>query len=69
MLVTIIAVHPEVTIVQFNDRRAEVPTAWFPHRPQAEQTWEMEWRHRPNEEERLASLNSLLARATKKTNP
>lgn len=61
MMVTIITVHPSVTVVQAGDRNFELPTDSFPVPPQSGQVWELTLQHRPTNVEQLADLNDLLS--------
>lgn len=62
MVVTIIAVHPTVTIVRTPGGQTELPTAWFPNTPVVGQDWEVTLDHRPTDVEQLEQLNDLLVR-------
>lgn len=60
--VTIVAVHPAVTIVRTPDGQTEVPTAWFADLPKVGQEWTIELHHTATEAEKLDKLNAYLAR-------
>lgn len=60
--VTIVAVHPAVTIVRTSGGQAELPTEWFPITPKEGQEWSIELEHQPTESEKLEQLNGYLAR-------
>lgn len=62
MTITIIAVHPSVTIVRDGDRQLELPVAWFPTPPQVGQEWTLDLHRQPTETEQLQQLNAYLAR-------
>lgn len=62
MVVTIIAVHPAVTIVKTPTGQAELPTAFFPEPPKIGQEWTLDFKHVATETEKLDQLNAYLAR-------
>lgn len=62
MVVTILAVHPTVTIVRTPSGQTELPTAWFPTPPAIGQEWSITLDHRPTETEKLDELNDYLVR-------
>jgi len=61
-MVTIVAVHPTVTIVRTPGGQTELPTEWFSTTPKVGQEWTVELQHRANEAEKLDQLNAYLAR-------
>lgn len=60
--VTIIAVHPTVTIVRTDSGQTEIPSAWFPVTPKIGQAWTIDVTHTATEAEKLDQLNAYLAR-------
>lgn len=64
MRVTIVAVHPAITIIKHEGGQLEIPTAWFTTAPKVGQEWELTLEHRPTDQEKLDLLNSYLARGT-----
>ena len=61
-IVTIVAVHPTVTIVQTSKGQTEVPTDWFPATPKIGQTWMLTLDHQDTDQEKLDQLNDYLAK-------
>ena len=59
---TIVAVHPTVTVVRTADKQTEVPTDWFPAMPKIDQEWDMELKHQPTDSEQLDRLNAYLVK-------
>jgi len=59
---TIVAVHPTVTVVRTPDEQTEVPTNWFPSMPKVDQVWEVELKHQPTDTEQLDRLNAYLVK-------
>lgn len=62
MTITIVSVHPTVTMVSSADGQAELPTAWFPVTPKPGQEWIIAVDHLPTDAEKLDQLNALLIR-------
>ena len=62
MKVTIVAVHPAVTVVRTPGGQTELPTEWFSEPPKAGQEWVVNLEHQPSESEKLGQLNAYLAR-------
>ncbi len=62
MRISVVAVHPTVTIVRTPNGQTEIPTDWFPHPPKNGQEWDVTLEHRPTESEKLDQLNAYLAR-------
>ncbi len=60
--ITIVAVHPTVTIVRSKDGQTEVPTHWFSEIPKVNQEWDLDLRHETTEAERLDRLNAYLVK-------
>lgn len=60
--VTIVAVHPTVTIVRTAGGQTELPTEWFPTMPRAGQEWKIAPEHQLTQREQLDQLNVYLAR-------
>ena len=60
--ITIVAVHPTVTIVKTPSGQTEVPTDWFPTTPKVDQEWSVALEHQPTEPEKLNQLNAYLVR-------
>lgn len=59
----VVTVHPTVTIVTVDGRRAEIPTAWFPELPQPGQTWKLDLEQQLTDDDQRAKLNSLLGQS------
>ena len=59
---SIITVHPTVTIVRTGETQTEIPTAWFPVVPVAGQEWKLQLSHEPTDQEKLTTLNAYLIR-------
>ncbi len=62
MIITVVAVHPTVTIVRTAGGQTELPTAWFPATPSAGQEWQVGLKHQPTDGEKLDQLNAYLVR-------
>lgn len=62
MIITIVAVHPTVTIVRQDDGQFELPTNLFPATPKEGQRWSIALSHQPTEAEAINHLNGLLIR-------
>lgn len=60
MIVTVVTVHPSVTVVRTGEREFEVPSDSFPQTPQPGQTWNLSLTHQPSQTEQLAELNDYL---------
>lgn len=63
MRVTIVAVHPTVTIIKHDAGQLELPTSWFSVTPIIGQEWEIALTHTPTDQEKLDQLNSYLVRS------
>jgi hypothetical protein len=62
MRVTIVAVHPTITIIKHDTGQLEVPTLWFPTTPKVGQVWTVNFEHQPTDQEKLDQLNTYLVR-------
>lgn len=62
MKITIVAVHPSLTIVKSATGQSELPTAWFPSPPKVGQEWTLNFEHEATNPEKLDQLNAYLAR-------
>lgn len=60
MIVTVMTVHPSVTVVRQDDREFEIPTSAFSQPPAPGQTWNLTLTHQPSPTEQLAELNDYL---------
>lgn len=60
--ITIVAVHPTVTIIRAPSGQIEVPTDWFPEIPKIDQEWTLNLQHTTTDSEKLSKLNDYLAR-------
>lgn len=60
--ITIVAVHPTVTIIRTPSGQTEVPTEWFPETPKVDQEWSLNVQHTTTDTEKLSKLNDYLAR-------
>ncbi len=61
MKITVVASHPQVTMVSSGEQRLEVPTNWFPTQPASGQTWTVQLAHQLSDHEKIERLNSFLA--------
>ena len=59
---TIVAVHPTVTVVRTSAGQTEVPTDWFPTPPKVNQEWDLELKHQSTDSEQLDRLNAYLVK-------
>lgn len=60
MIVTVVTVHPSVTVVRGNEQEFELPTSAFMPPPVVGQTWNFTLTHQPTPTEQLAELNDYL---------
>lgn len=60
--ITIVAVHPTVTIVRTDSGQTEIPSDWFPTTPKIGQEWKVDITHVATEAEKLDQLNAYLVR-------
>lgn len=63
MKLTVIAAHPNVTMVESEHQRIEVPTDWFQTRPRTGQTWKIHLEHELSDHEKIERLNAFLGQA------
>ena len=57
----IISVHPNITVVESDGQNIELPTGWFPVRPEVGQTWRFSFERQRDEREQLDELNRYIA--------